>query len=155
MNRNLYFFYEATFAAMAPARAMADASRLFFKNPANPLSHTMMGRTMAASAEMFERATRRYGKPAFDLPTTVVDGREVAVMERVVWSRPFCNLLHFDRAVDPGMAPQPKVLIVAPMSGHYATLLRARWRRSCRPMRSTSPTGSTPGSCRTPRAAST
>jgi poly(3-hydroxybutyrate) depolymerase len=124
MNRNLYFMYEAAFSAMAPARAMADASRLFFGNPANPMSHTPMGRTLAASAEMFERATRRYGKPAFDLPRTVVDGREVPVMERVVWSRPFCNLLHFDRAVDPGLPAQPKVLIVAPMSGHYATLLR-------------------------------
>jgi poly(3-hydroxybutyrate) depolymerase len=124
MNRNLYFMYEAAFMAMAPARAMADASRLFYTNPANPLAHTQVGRTMAASAQMFERATRRYGKPAFDLPHTVVDGRQVAVVERVVWSRPFCNLLHFDRALNPSAAPHPKVLIVAPMSGHYATLLR-------------------------------
>ncbi len=124
MNRSLYFMYEAAFMAMAPARAIADASRLFFVNPANPLAHTPFGRTMAASAEMFERATRRYGKPAFDLPRTVVDGRQVDVVERVVWSRPFCNLLHFDRALNPSAPPQPKVLIVAPMSGHYATLLR-------------------------------
>jgi poly(3-hydroxybutyrate) depolymerase len=124
MNRSLYFFYEAAFAAMAPARAMADASRLFYTNPANPLAHTPFGRTMAASAQMFERATRRYGKPAFDLPHTVIDGREVSVVERVIWSRPFCNLLHFDRAMNPSAPAQPKVLIVAPMSGHYATLLR-------------------------------
>lgn len=124
MNRNLYYMYEAAFMAMAPARAMADASRLFYTNPANPLSHTPMGRTMAASAQMFERATRRYGKPSFDLPITVVDGREVSVVERVVWSKPFCNLLHFDRALNPSAPAQPKVLIVAPMSGHYATLLR-------------------------------
>jgi poly(3-hydroxybutyrate) depolymerase len=124
MNRSLYFLYETAFAAMAPARAMADATRLFYKNPANPLAHTQMGRTMAASAEMFERATRRYGKPAFDLPFTVVDGAEVAVTERIIWSKPFCQLLHFDRALPRKAAVQPKVLIVAPMSGHYATLLR-------------------------------
>jgi poly(3-hydroxybutyrate) depolymerase len=124
MNRYLYLAYESAFMAMAPARAMADASRLFYTNPANPLAHTPMGRTMAASAQMFERATRRYGKPAFDLPHTTVDGREVAVVERVIWSKPFCNLLHFDRALNPSLPAQPKVLIVAPMSGHYATLLR-------------------------------
>jgi poly(3-hydroxybutyrate) depolymerase len=124
MNRSLYFLYEAAFTAMAPARAMADASRLFYTNPANPLAHTEFGRTMAASSVMFERATRRYGKPAFDLPTTTVNGADVAVTERIIWSRPFCNLLHFDRALPPSAPAHPKVLIVAPMSGHYATLLR-------------------------------
>jgi poly(3-hydroxybutyrate) depolymerase len=124
MNRSLYFFYESTFMAMAPARAMAEATKLFYANPANPLTHTQLGRTMAASAEMFERATRRYGKPAFDLPLTVVDGKEVAVTERIIWKKPFCQLLHFDRLLPSKTAAQPKVLIVAPMSGHYATLLR-------------------------------
>ncbi len=124
MNRSLYFFYESTFMAMAPARAMAEATKLFYANPANPLTHTQLGRTMAASAEMFERATRRYGKPAFDLPLTFVDGREVAVTERIIWKKPFCQLLHFDRLLPSQTAAQPKVLIVAPMSGHYATLLR-------------------------------
>ena len=124
MNRGMYFLYETTFTAMAPARAMADATRLFYTNAANPLSHTQFGRTMAASAEMFERATRRYGKPAFDLPFTVIDGKEVAVSERIIWKKPFCQLIHFERALTPRTTVQPKVLIVAPMSGHYATLLR-------------------------------
>jgi poly(3-hydroxybutyrate) depolymerase len=124
MNRSLYFFYESTFMAMAPARAMAEATKLFYANPANPLTHTQLGRTMAASAEMFERATRRYGKPAFDLPFTVVDGKEVSVTERIIWKKPFCHLLHFDRLLPSKTPKQPKVLIVAPMSGHYATLLR-------------------------------
>jgi poly(3-hydroxybutyrate) depolymerase len=124
MNRSLYFFYESTFMAMAPARAMAEATKLFYANPANPLTHTQLGRTMAASAEMFERATRRYGKPAFDLPFTVVDGKAVAVTERIIWRKPFCQLLHFDRLLPSKTPVQPKVLIVAPMSGHYATLLR-------------------------------
>ncbi|MGL4637574.1 MAG: polyhydroxyalkanoate depolymerase [Beijerinckiaceae bacterium] len=124
MNRSMYFFYEAAHTMMAPARALSDATRLFYRNPANPLAMTQFGRTMAATAEMFERTTRRYGKPAFDLPTTVVDGKEVAITERIIWRKPFCQLLHFDRALPPKTAAQPKVLIVAPMSGHYATLLR-------------------------------
>jgi len=124
MNRSMYFFYEATFRAMAPARAMADAAKLFYLSPANPLSYTQFGRTVAAGAEMFERATRRYGKPAFDLPKTTVDGVEAAVTERILWRKPFCQLIHFDRALPPKTPKQPKVLIVAPMSGHYATLLR-------------------------------
>lgn len=124
MNRSLYYFYESAHAMMAPARAMSDAVRLFYRNPANPITHTPVGRTMAASAEMFERVTRRYGKPIFDLPSTVVDGREVPVSERVVWRKPFCQLVHFDRVLPASAPRQPKVLIVAPMSGHYATLLR-------------------------------
>ncbi len=75
-------------------------------------------------AELFERTTRRYGKPRFDLTTTTVDWKSVAVTEKIVWSRPFCNLIHFERALPAGRKPDRKLLIVAPMSGHYATLLR-------------------------------
>jgi poly(3-hydroxybutyrate) depolymerase len=124
LNRSLYYLFESTHLAWAPARAMADAMKLYSNSPSNPLGQTQAGRMIAASAEMFERATRRYGKPAFALPTTVVDGREVAVSEDVVWKKPFGQLLHFSRALPAKTAPQQKVLIVAPMSGHYATLLR-------------------------------
>ena len=68
--------------------------------------------------------TRRYGKPVFGLKRVAVDGVEREVREEIVWSRPFCNLLHFVRPDLPGHLEQPKLLIVAPMSGHYATLLR-------------------------------
>jgi poly(3-hydroxybutyrate) depolymerase len=119
-----YNLYEAAHMMMGPARALSDATRLIYKNPVNPLTYTPFGRAMAASAELFERTTRRYGKPAFDLPTTLVGGERVAVTERVVWERPFCRLVHFERALRPGQMAGPKVLIVAPMSGHYATLLR-------------------------------
>lgn len=119
-----YNMYEAAHMMMAPARALSDATQLTFKNPANPLTYTPFGRAMAASAELFERTTRRYGKPSFDLPTTLVGGTRVAVTERVVWERPFVRLVHFERALKPGQKAGPKVLIVAPMSGHYATLLR-------------------------------
>jgi poly(3-hydroxybutyrate) depolymerase len=107
--------------AVAPARALSDATRLVFKNPINPLTHTPFGRSMAAGAELFERLTRRYGKPAFDLPNTFIDGREVPVTEEIVWQRPFCQVIRFAR--DSGRN-DPRLLIVAPMSGHYATLLR-------------------------------
>lgn len=119
-----YYMYEAAHMMMGPARAMSDATHLAFKNPVNPLTYTPFGRTVAASCELFERTTRRYGKPAFGLPTTLVGGERVAVSERVVWERPFCKLIYFERALKPNHRRGPKVLIVAPMSGHYATLLR-------------------------------
>ena len=119
-----YQFYELNHAVMQPMRALADATRLFYTHPMNPWTRTMPGRSMAALAEVFERLTRRYGKPAFDLPVTTVDGQTVHVHEEVVWRRPFCNLLHFDRAAAVPRGRDPKILIVAPMSGHYATLLR-------------------------------
>ncbi|MFC3161691.1 polyhydroxyalkanoate depolymerase [Ciceribacter thiooxidans] len=118
-----YQLYELNHAAMAPFRATADAMRLAYRNPLNPVAHTVVGRTLAAGFEVFERVTRRYGKPEFGLPFTQIGGRPVAVKEQVVWSRPFCNLIHFDRQLPAGHS-DPKIVLVAPMSGHYATLLR-------------------------------
>jgi len=121
----LYWMYEMGHAALNPARAMADATRLFFKNPANPLSHTTYGKTLAAAAEVFERSTRRYQRPEWRIDSTLVGGERIAVHPRTVWERPFCKVTHFERALThPPRRPQPKLLIVAPMSGHYATLLR-------------------------------
>ncbi len=120
----LYYLYELNHAAMAPARAAADFGRLFFKNPVNPVSQTAFGKGMAASFELFERVTRRYGKPEFGLTETLVDGVRTQVHEEVVWQKPFCNLLHFHRTITTGPRNDAKLLIVAPLSGHYATLLR-------------------------------
>jgi len=120
-----YWFYEMGHAALNPSRAFADATRLMFKNPANPLSHTQWGKSIAAAAEVFERSTRRYGKPEWMTPSTQVGGETVPVHIMPVWERPFCRLLHFKRIFEHApRRPQPRVLIVAPMSGHYATLLR-------------------------------
>jgi poly(3-hydroxybutyrate) depolymerase len=118
-----YYWYEAAHWMLTPARAASDATKFLFESPANPLTHTAYGRTVAAACEIFERTTRRYEKPVFGLETTVVDGERVRVTERVVWERPFCRVISFDRAVRKAK-PQPKVLIVAPMSGHFSTLLR-------------------------------
>jgi poly(3-hydroxybutyrate) depolymerase len=119
-----YQLYELNHAAVQPARLYADAVRMFYTNPLNPFTHTSWGRSVAATAELFERTTRRYSKPHFGMTSTVVDWKNVDVTEKTVWSRPFCNLLRFERAVPAGRRPDPKLLIVAPMSGHYATLLR-------------------------------
>lgn len=119
-----YHLYEMHHAAAGPMRAACDVTKLYFKNPFNPIAHTPIGRNIAAACEVFERATRRYGKPEFGIDETVVDGVRVAVREQIVWRRPFCELLHFERILPAGHRPSPKLLIVAPMSGHYATLLR-------------------------------
>jgi poly(3-hydroxybutyrate) depolymerase len=119
-----YQLYELNHAALQPMRAAADAMRLFYQNPLNPLSATPMGRSLAASAEVFERTTRRYAKPTFGIETVKVDFVDVAVTEKIVWAKPFCNLIHFKRDLPAKRRPDPKLLIVAPMSGHYATLLR-------------------------------
>lgn len=119
-----YHAYEAVHMMVSPVRGVSDAMHLAFKNPANPLTYTPFGRTVAASCELFERATRRYGKPAFGLDETTINGVKVSVEERVVWERPFGKLVYFDRKIAGRRKPQPKVLMVAPMSGHYATLLR-------------------------------
>ena len=119
-----YPMYEMALAALSPARAISDASLLVFRNPWNPFSNTPFAKNMAAGAELFERVTRRYGKPAFGFKRTTVEGVSVPVREEVVWERPFCSLIHFVREGAKPRHPQPRLLVVAPMSGHYATLLR-------------------------------
>ncbi|MBV9954893.1 MAG: polyhydroxyalkanoate depolymerase [Pseudolabrys sp.] len=121
----MYWLYEMGHAALNPARAVADATRLFFRNPANPLAHTTYGKSVAAAMELFERSTRRYHKPEWNIDSTLIGAERVPVRANVVWEHPFCRLLHFERVFSHApRRPQPKLLIVAPMSGHYATLLR-------------------------------
>jgi poly(3-hydroxybutyrate) depolymerase len=122
----LYYLYEMNHAAVAPWRAAVDAGLLFWRNPINPLAKTYVGRQVAASLEMFERATRRYGKPEFGITETVVNGARIPVEEVRVLEKPFCSLVHFAKSWPRRSKPAdlPKLLIVAPMSGHYATLLR-------------------------------
>ena len=125
LSTPLYWFYEMSHAALNPSRAWADATRLFFKNPANPLYYTTFGKSIAAACEVFERSTRRYGRPEWRISSTSVGGERVPVHISTVWERPFCRLIHFERVFEhQPRRPQPRLLIVAPMSGHYATLLR-------------------------------
>ena len=121
----LYQWFELGHAAFKPARVAADVGKLFFKNPFNPLTHTSVGRHAAAACEVFERTTRRYEKPNFGIETTDVDGVSVAVTQEIVWQRPFCRLVHFKRDLPASHdIKHPRILLVAPMSGHFATLLR-------------------------------
>ena len=124
MQLPLYMWYEATHALMGPARALAGSTKLFYNNPVNPFAHSSFGRGVSAACEMFERATRRYGKPAFNFKDVSVGGVAVPVIEDLIWTKPFCSILHFRKQFVRNAIEQPKLLIVAPMSGHYATLLR-------------------------------
>lgn len=120
-NSHLYNLHEMHYAAITPINLLANASKALHRHPLSPLSYTGFGRHVAAASEVLERVTHRYGKPEFGIKHTTVDKKRVAVQEEVVSSDPFCRLLHFKK---PGGSEQPKMLIVAPMSGHHATLLR-------------------------------
>ena len=94
------------------------------QSPNNPMAAFCRPSHTSAALEIFLEATRRYAKPEFGLSSTLVDGVVTPVLEEVVWAEPFCRLLHFRRMLPASRVGDPKVLIVAPMSGHYATLLR-------------------------------
>lgn len=117
-----YYWYEAAHAFTHPVRTVSSATHYAFSIPANPLSYTAYGRTISAACELFERTTRRYTKPEFGFGNVEIEGKRVSIRESIVWEAPFCQLIRFERQ---GLRhKQPKLLIVAPMSGHYATLLR-------------------------------
>lgn len=118
----LYHVYEMQHAALTPVRILADHSQHLLRSPWNPLSYTAFGHILAAACDQFEHTTRRYGKPKFGLHSTVVDGEEVAVEEKIVDRKTFGQLKYFERHVE--QRNDPKLLVVAPLSGHYATLLR-------------------------------
>ena len=121
----LYHAYEMTHAAVQPLRLQSDAMRRLYRSAFNPVAYTPVGKAMAAAFEVFENVTRRYRKPDWGIDGTNIFGLPVAVAPEVVHSKLFCDLLHFNRAADQaGKRYDPKVLIVAPLSGHYATLLR-------------------------------
>ncbi|MDE2385010.1 MAG: polyhydroxyalkanoate depolymerase [Alphaproteobacteria bacterium] len=118
----LYPLFEMNHAALQPMRMLANMGLSFWQSSGNPLRETHLGRQAAASLTMFERATRRYAKPEFGLSEVTISGKDCAIEEQVVWQSAFCKLLHFAK---PAYAKkQAKLLLVAPMSGHYATLLR-------------------------------
>jgi poly(3-hydroxybutyrate) depolymerase len=121
----LYHLYEFHQAAITPARAAANSARYLLRNPFNPFSYTNLGRSTAAAMELMERTTRRYRKPAFGISGTVVKGQQIPVTEEIVWQKPFCRMIHFRKHFPGGAdASEPRLLIVAPLSGHFATLLR-------------------------------
>ena len=125
----LYALHEASYYATAPMRLAARAARDFWASPLNPAAQTQYGRSLYAAADLVTNVTRRYGKPEWGIDSTLVNGVEVRVRPTVVWESPWVKLTQFDR--DMGdmrragrLSLDPAVLIVAPLSGHYATLLR-------------------------------
>ncbi len=120
-----YYAYEMAHAVVSPMRFGMQALRHMLDWPLNPMAHTIMGKNIRAACDVFENVTRRYGKPEFAIKNVQIDGLTVPLREQIALVKPFGNLIHFqrDEAVS-GPRSDPKVLLVAPMSGHYATLLR-------------------------------
>ena len=121
----LYNAYEFQRSWLAGASAWANMSAELLQSPGNPFA-TTGGSAMASALEVFAHAAAPRGKPAFGLDGTIVDGRAVAVTEEIVLQKPFGQLKRFRKA---GVEGAPRLLIVAPMSGHFATLLRGTVER--------------------------
>jgi poly(3-hydroxybutyrate) depolymerase len=122
----LYDAYEVQRSLLAGASTLANIGAGWMQNPANPLSYMQMGPIVSSALDVFAHASAPRGKPEFGLGTTRVGGKNVAITEEVVVRKPFGQLKRFRRA---GIEGGPKLLIVAPMSGHYATLLRGTVER--------------------------
>jgi poly(3-hydroxybutyrate) depolymerase len=125
----LYALHEAAYYAATPLRAAARATRDFWSSPLNPASTSKWGRTLYASADMIANLTRRYGRPEWGIERVTIKGVPVGVREDVVWSTPWMKLRRFSREpLDLRRARAPlasaPLLVVAPLSGHHATLLR-------------------------------
>lgn len=119
---SLYYFVEATRMQMSPARVGITAAQQWFESSYNPFYYTHFAKTMRACLEIAERMTRKYKKPSFGITSCKIDSKEYSVKEKTVLTKVFCNLQHF---IKPDFnKKQPKLLIVAPMAGHHATLLR-------------------------------
>jgi poly(3-hydroxybutyrate) depolymerase len=117
----LYHLYDWQQAMLSPLRLTAETLQHVFSHPLLPMAYTRVGRSIAAGSELFERATRRYRKPSFGIDAIEIDGALVPVQIETALAKPFGDLLHFRRDT---ARNDPKVLLVAPLSGHYATLLR-------------------------------
>eukprot|EP01036_Dinobryon_divergens_P039189 gene39189-51600_t len=125
----LYQLYETQRALMAPFSEFASASAKLYSHPLSPFTHTPMAQRVAAGLDLMHRLAKDYEKPKFEISTVKVDGVDVAVQEQVAIAKPFCRLIRFKRFTDDvtaltDMKTQPTVLLVAPLSGHFATLLR-------------------------------
>jgi poly(3-hydroxybutyrate) depolymerase len=127
----LYHLYEMNHALVAPMRALVNANRFFLDPSWNPIAQSYPGRVSSAAFELFDRLTKQYAKPTFGIDSIDVPGGTIGVTEEIRASLPFCELLHFKRdfkASSGRRKADPTVLLVAPMSGHYATLLRGTVR---------------------------
>ncbi|MEJ6023442.1 polyhydroxyalkanoate depolymerase [Ramlibacter sp. PS4R-6] len=125
----LYQIYEAQRNIMEPFAEFAQAASKLYSNPLTPFGQAPFSQRLSASYDLMYRLWKDYGKPDWGITTVEIDGTEIAVHDRVEIDKPFCELRRFKRfSDDPAtlekMKGEPAVLIVAPLSGHYATLLR-------------------------------
>lgn len=120
----LYDLHELQRAFLSPMAAFTDTSSKLLSNPYSPFSYTPLSRQLAATYELVHRLGKEYEKPAWGLPVTQINGTDVTVTEHNVVEKPFCNLVHFRREGSEDRVPDPRILLVAPLSGHHATLLR-------------------------------
>ncbi|WP_367068583.1 polyhydroxyalkanoate depolymerase [Oryzisolibacter sp. LB2S] len=125
----LYTLYESQRTLMEPFADLAQAAAKFYSNPLSPFSETDLAHRLSAGCELMFRLGKDYEKPEFNIRTVDVDGVNCAIHERIEINKPFCELRRFKRfSDDPDtllkLKDQPVVLVVAPLSGHYATLLR-------------------------------
>ena len=118
----LYELHELQHASFTSLRLWAQSTASLYGSPYSPLSYTPMGRMVSAGSELLLRTTQRYEKPVFGIQDTVIDGVAVPVVEQVTLEKPFCQLRRFVRVGN--FSGQPQVLVVAPLSGHFSTLLR-------------------------------
>ena len=118
----LYQAYQLQDDLLAPWRALVDTGAQAMRQLPDTVLEHPVARAVLAGAELMPFTGLRHERPAFAIDAVTIEGIEVEVEERAVRTTPFATLLHFAKATP---APQPKVLIVAPLSGHYATLLRA------------------------------
>lgn len=117
----MYTLHETLVAAAIPLRVMAKFGSQVFGHPDSPFRYAPGSERIAAGSELLARMVKHYKKPAWRIHDTEVGGQSVKVHPRTVHNLPFCHLVRFERE---GVAPGPKLLLVAPMSGHHATLLR-------------------------------
>jgi poly(3-hydroxybutyrate) depolymerase len=117
----LYDAYEVQRSFLAGASKLAGLGAGWLSNPSNPWAYNSMGPLVGASLEVFAHASAPRGKPEFGIASTRIGRKDIPVHEEIALRKPFGQLKHFRRE---GIAGAPSVLVVAPMSGHYATLLR-------------------------------
>jgi poly(3-hydroxybutyrate) depolymerase len=117
----LYQLYDWQRTTLEPWRQLAQAANELFGHPVSPVSWLPGSRNVAAAFDLMGRLTQRYDRPDFGIGRVKVDGRAFPVSEVFEREKPFCRLLHF---VKPGAPARPKVVVFAPLSGHFATLLR-------------------------------
>lgn len=123
----LYQFHELNRAFLNPLTQWAEASSKLFTNPVSPLAHSPYSQRIAAGYELLFRLGKDYEKPEFGITSTTIDKQEVEIAQSTAVIKPFCKLLHFKKVLsDKELTKlnQPKVLLVAPLSGHHSTLLR-------------------------------